>query len=76
MAFRKSTQCLNNKKIPTTMTSRTASLSNVPIDQMISRYMPLIASEQKLMMRPCQMRKPSWAATTKLQAANFKTSPL
>jgi len=46
------------------------------LDQMISRYMPLIASEQKLMMRPRQVRKPSWAATTKLQAANFKTSPL
>lgn len=46
------------------------------LDQMISRYMPLIASEQKLMMRPRQVRKPSWAATTKLQAANFKTSLL
>lgn len=28
------------------------------LDQMISRYMPLIASEQKLMMRPRQVRKP------------------
>ena len=46
------------------------------LGQMISRYMPLIASEQKLMMRPRQVRKPSWATTTKLQAANFKTSPL
>lgn len=44
--------------------------------QVISRYMPLIPSEQKMTMRPCQVRKTSWAATTKLQAANFKTSPL
>jgi hypothetical protein len=46
------------------------------LDQMISRCMLLIASEQKLMMPPCQVRKPSWAATTKLQAVNFKTFPL
>ena len=46
------------------------------LGQMISRYMPLIASEQRLMMRPRQVRKPSWAATTKLQAANFNSSPL
>ena len=46
------------------------------LDQMSRRHMPLIASEQKLMMRPYQVRKPLWAATTKLQTANFKTSPL
>jgi type I site-specific restriction-modification system R (restriction) subunit len=51
-------------------------LAKCTFDQMISRCMSLIASEQKLMMRPRQVRKPSWAATTKLQAANFKTSPL
>lgn len=46
------------------------------LGQMIHRYLPLNTIKQTLIMRPYQVRKPSWAPTTKHLADNFKSYPL